>query len=400
MRTRHRLTSFPATARRALSAIAFAAASLLVGSAAMACPDRQQTGQQIRYSSDQLWSPQTLSVIAGGGDNLQNCPQPGVGYVATRPDFDFAFTDNSAGRDLEFRVNASCDTVLLVNDARGEWHFNDDGSNGLNASLRIPNAPAGGYDIWVGTYGPSTCQATLTLETFGGGNVTPPSGLTALPTSGNLTEFRNRTGQTFGFQITGASGGSVWGSDVYTDDSQVARAAVHAGVLQVGQTGVVQVTILPGQQSYQGTNRNGVQTSNYGSWSGSYSFGGQGASVQPGVAPAAAGQWQINANNYQGTLTLVWTGSGWTGTVNFAVYGREEVLESIRFDPASGQVEFTRPIPGAIQNYRGILANGQMSGQFNQAGGGYDYNWSAGQVAQQPGGAPGSPNPMGGAQGK
>src|SRR5262249_15208636 len=63
-----------------------------------------------------------------------------------------------------------------------------------------------------------------------------------------------------------AEGGSVWGTDIYTDDSPLAAVAVHAGVLQVGQKGVVKVTILPGQQSYTGSTRNGVTTGNWKAW--------------------------------------------------------------------------------------------------------------------------------------
>ena len=52
----------------------------------------------------------------------------------------------------------------------------------------------------------------------------------------------------------------MWGTDVYTSDSTLATAAVHAGVLQPGQTGVVKVTILPGQAAYQGSTRNSVRS--------------------------------------------------------------------------------------------------------------------------------------------
>ena len=113
-------------------------AVMTAGSAALACPDWQQTGQQIRYSADQLWSPQSLSVVAGGASNLANCPQPGVGYVAARPDFDLTPTDNGARRDLVIRVTASCDAVLLVNGADGQWSFNDD-SDGVNPRLQLSN---------------------------------------------------------------------------------------------------------------------------------------------------------------------------------------------------------------------------------------------------------------------
>src|SRR5262249_20100063 len=71
-------------------------------------------------------------------------------------------------------------------------------------------------------------------------------------------------------EVTGRTAGPVWGTDVYTDDSILAAAAVHAGILQEGQTGVVKVTILPGQQSYQGTTRHGVASMPYLRWDGSF----------------------------------------------------------------------------------------------------------------------------------
>jgi hypothetical protein len=70
-------------------------------------------------------------------------------------------------------------------------------------------------------------------------------------------------------RCTGGETGIVWGTDVYTSDSVVCRAARHAGA--VGPNGgVVRVTAAPGQQSYAGSNRNGVQTDSYGSWPASF----------------------------------------------------------------------------------------------------------------------------------
>lgn len=47
--------------------------------------------------------------------------------------------------------------------------------------------------------------------------------------------------------------------------------AVHAGVLKVGETGVVRIKFVPSPPAYQGTTANGVTTSNYGAFgSGSY----------------------------------------------------------------------------------------------------------------------------------
>jgi hypothetical protein len=64
---------------------------------------------------------------------------------------------------------------------------------------------------------------------------------------------------------------TVWGTDIYTDDSSVCLAAAHAGVITLADGGTVQVTMLPGEESYQGTERNGVTTSDYGQWGGSFS---------------------------------------------------------------------------------------------------------------------------------
>jgi len=88
---------------------------------------------------------------------------------------------------------------------------------------------------------------------------------------GNLVDFRGQEGQTYYFSVTGSTQGSVWGTDVYTDDSSLAKACVHAGILASGETGLVLVTILPGMPAYTGSSRNGVTSNNYGNWYGSYS---------------------------------------------------------------------------------------------------------------------------------
>lgn len=94
--------------------------------------------------------------------------------------------------------------------------------------------------------------------------------LAAMPDPGNLVDYRDMTGESFTFQVTGDAMGSVWGSGIYTDDSNLAAAAVHAGVLEDGETGVVVVTILPGEEMYTGSEQNGVTSWDYGEWSGSY----------------------------------------------------------------------------------------------------------------------------------
>jgi hypothetical protein len=63
-----------------------------------------------------------------------------------------------------------------------------------------------------------------------------------------------------------------WGTDVYTDDSSVCSAAVHAGLISVEDGGRVVVEIAPGEESYEGSERNGVTSTDYGPWDGSFTF--------------------------------------------------------------------------------------------------------------------------------
>lgn len=80
--------------------------------------------------------------------------------------------------------------------------------------------------------------------------------------------------------------GAVWGTDVYTSDSGTCRAAVHAGAIGTGG-GTVTVRMLPGQQRYPGTTRNGFASSNYGSYRASFRFDGPPAAAAPDASPTA-----------------------------------------------------------------------------------------------------------------
>jgi len=90
--------------------------------------------------------------------------------------------------------------------------------------------------------------------------------------STDATALRGRNGQRYTFScLAGSISGRVWGTDVYTDDSSICTAAVHAGVIGVAG-GTVTVEIRPGQASYQTSTRNGVRSNGYGGWSGSFVF--------------------------------------------------------------------------------------------------------------------------------
>jgi hypothetical protein len=62
------------------------------------------------------------------------------------------------------------------------------------------------------------------------------------------------------FEVTGGGDGPLWGTDLYTLDSRLATAAVHAGILGIGQKGMVFVSIQDSSTigAFEGTERNGV----------------------------------------------------------------------------------------------------------------------------------------------
>jgi hypothetical protein len=91
------------------------------------------------------------------------------------------------------------------------------------------------------------------------------------PAPTNLEAYRGRIGESFLFSATGSTAGPLWGTDIYTTDSAPAKAAVHAGVLRNGETGVIRVTIVERQPNYKGIARNCVTSSAWHDpWHGAY----------------------------------------------------------------------------------------------------------------------------------
>ncbi|MFO0807211.1 MAG: LCCL domain-containing protein [Gemmataceae bacterium] len=85
----------------------------------------------------------------------------------------------------------------------------------------------------------------------------------ALPDPGSLGNYQNQIGKSLYFRVTGSTNGVLWGTETYTTDSTLATAAVHMGLLQNGQTGVVKVTIVASPPTFVGSARNGVTSHSY-----------------------------------------------------------------------------------------------------------------------------------------
>ncbi len=92
--------------------------------------------------------------------------------------------------------------------------------------------------------------------------------LQAQPDPGSLSSLPPQpSGTQVLFEVIGSSGGIVWGSDVYTHDSDLATAAVHAGVLREGERGIVRVIYTDTLNvAFTGAPRNGVWSEDFGPW--------------------------------------------------------------------------------------------------------------------------------------
>ena len=88
----------------------------------------------------------------------------------------------------------------------------------------------------------------------------------------NCMDKRGKIGEYYGYKIIGSTEGTVWGDGVYTDDSNIAKAAVLEGKCKIGENKEVCIKIIEGKSSYGSCTKNGISTSSYGSWDGSYIF--------------------------------------------------------------------------------------------------------------------------------
>ena len=79
-------------------------------------------------------------------------------------------------------------------------------------------------------------------------------------------------GQVLIYEVTGSADGVIFGTDVYTDDSSIAAAAVHSGALKPNETGTIMVSVVPGRPSYTGSSRHGIESQGCAEWSRSYTL--------------------------------------------------------------------------------------------------------------------------------
>ncbi len=147
------------------------------------------------------------------------------------------------------------------------------------------------------------------------------SGSSNINWAAQADSLRGRTGQRFTFQCSGGGPASsrLWGTDLYTDDSSICTAGVHAGVITLANGGNVTIEIRPGASSYRGTRRNGVDSKEYGSYAGSFVVVGARASTNQ----AQQINWSTDATSLRGRNGQRFTFGCPAGTISGRIWGTD-----------------------------------------------------------------------------
>ena len=158
---------------------------------------------------------------------------------------------------LERRIIGGCVVLLLAAVVLGSA-----GCSKLKNENGTANNGGGGH-------------ASASPENSNTATAPPASAGEGTPTTwaANAADLKGRDGQTF--TLTCSPGGeahSVWGSDIYTADSSICTAGVHSGLITYQQGGTVTIELRPGRTIYGCSERNGVTTSDYGSYQHSFVF--------------------------------------------------------------------------------------------------------------------------------
>lgn len=167
-----------------------------------------------------------------------------------------------------------------------------------------------------------------------------------------------------------ATGGAVWGSGIYTTDSSICAAAVHAGAITKETGGEVKVKAAGGCAEYMGTDAGGVTSSRWGAFGTSFYFPakGDGKCYEPpkGGCPKKYTDLaaDVQATEYTctcqpgSTVGPVWGTSIYTTDSSICAAG----LHAGAITDAGGPVTI-KAAPGCSR-YQGTTAAGVSSGNW------------------------------------
>ena len=160
-------------------------------------------------------------------------------------------------------------------------------------------------------------------------------------------------------------GADMWGTDVYTDDSSLCHAAVHAGAIPASG-GSLRVRAISGQSSYTGSTRNGMVTRDYGAWTRSIVFDAPGTLAKSlGGVPLCPVLYDAAPQGWSGDCSCAAVGTGpvW-GTNPYT--SDSAVCRAARHAGvigANGGVVHLTPAPGQ-DRYGGSARNGVVTDSY------------------------------------
>ena len=194
----------------------------------------------------------------------------------------------------------------------------------------------------------------------------------------NATRFRDRVGQQVDVECpAGGQIGTVWGSNVYTDDSSICTAAVHAGLITVDEGGEVTIEILEGQDEYVGMESNGVESQDFGRYAASFSF----PDAEP-LEVEGSIDWSRAANFYRDRDTTEHTVTCESGGSAGSVWGTEVFTDDSSICTAAVHAglitldeggEVTFELIDGQDAYEGSESNGVTSNDFGPYGGSFRF---------------------------
>lgn len=88
----------------------------------------------------------------------------------------------------------------------------------------------------------------------------------------SMSSLRSNQGKLYTFKVTGKVNGRVWGgrNNIYTDNSDLATAAVHSGYVKIGETKLLKVRIINDVKDYPSISRNGINSMKCDTWAGAF----------------------------------------------------------------------------------------------------------------------------------
>jgi hypothetical protein len=136
------------------------------------CPSIDHDGSPLVSDGSDFGNSYDHTIAHQGFTDLRSCggSYPNRrGFFDANPTFTMYLSDMEQFNTVQFLVEATtCDTTLLIRDASGTFHFNDDFNYPRHTRSRLQLSDTvdlnGRVDIWIGGYWPTTCSTRLEVR--------------------------------------------------------------------------------------------------------------------------------------------------------------------------------------------------------------------------------------------